>query len=209
MLTSNPLAGERRPGTVGQPLPGVAVRLGDGSGATLAPGTTGEIEVHGPSVTAGYWRQPGQSAAARTPDGWFRTGDLGTFSHDGYLTIVGRSKDLVITGGLNVYPREVEAVLDALPGVAEAAVIGVPHPDFGEAVVAVVVPATDHPPDAQALLASTRRQLAGYKVPKQVFFVPALPRNALGKVRKAELRERFGTTFAGGPPPTATASKPA
>jgi malonyl-CoA/methylmalonyl-CoA synthetase len=209
MLTSNPLAGERRPGTVGQPLRGVEVRIGDGTGATVAPGTAGEIEVRGPSVTAGYWRQPGQSAAARTADGWFRTGDLGTFSPDGYLTIVGRSKDLVITGGLNVYPREVEAVLDALPGVAEAAVIGVPHPDFGEAVVAVVVPTADHHPDAQALLATTRRQLAGYKVPKQVFFVPALPRNALGKVRKAELRERFGTTFAGGPPPTATASKPA
>jgi malonyl-CoA/methylmalonyl-CoA synthetase len=209
MLTSNPLQGERRPGTVGQPLPGVAVRLGDGTGASLESGATGEIEVRGPSVTAGYWRQPGQSAAARTPDDWFRTGDLGTFSPDGYLTIVGRSKDLVITGGLNVYPGEVEAVLDTLPGVTEAAVIGVPHPDFGEAVVAVVVPVPGGPPDAQALLAAARQQLAGYKVPKQVFFAPALPRNALGKVRKAELRERFGTTFAGGPAPTATASKPA
>jgi malonyl-CoA/methylmalonyl-CoA synthetase len=209
MLTSNPLAGERRPGTVGRPLPGVEVRVGDGTGALSAPGATGEIEVRGPSVTAGYWRQPDQSAAARTADGWFRTGDLGTFSADGYLTIVGRSKDLVITGGLNVYPREVEAVLDALPGVAESAVIGVAHPDFGEAVVAVVVPAPGHQPDGQALLAASRRQLAGYKVPKQVFFAPALPRNALGKVRKAELRERFGTTFAGGTTTTATASKPA
>lgn len=209
MLTSNPLHGERRPGTVGRPLPGVAVRIGNGSGASLPTGTTGEVEVRGPSVTDGYWQQPGQSAAALTPDGWFRTGDLGQFSADGYLTIVGRSKDLVITGGLNVYPREVELVLDALPGVAESAVVGVPHPDFGEAVVAVVVPATEPAPAADALLAAARRQLAGYKTPKRVFFAPALPRNALGKVRKAELRERYRDAFAGGQPSTATASRSA
>jgi malonyl-CoA/methylmalonyl-CoA synthetase len=209
MLTSNPLHGERRPGTVGRPLPGVDVRIGDGSGASLPAGTTGEVEVRGPSVSDGYWRQPAQSAAALTPDGWFRTGDLGQFSADGYLTIVGRSKDLIITGGLNVYPREVELVLDALPGVAESAVIGVPHPDFGEAVVAVVVPASDPPPAAAALLAAARRQLAGYKTPKQVFFAPALPRNALGKVRKAELRERHRDAFASGETSTATASPPA
>jgi malonyl-CoA/methylmalonyl-CoA synthetase len=209
MLTSNPLHGERRPGTVGRPLPGVDVRIGDGSGAALATGTTGEVEVRGPSVTDGYWQQPGQSAASLTPDGWFRTGDLGQFSADGYLTIVGRSKDLVITGGLNVYPREVELVLDALPGIAESAVVGVPHPDFGEAVVAVVVPATEPAPSADMLLAAARRQLAGYKTPKRVFFAPALPRNALGKVRKAELRERYRDAFAGGEPSTATASRPA
>jgi malonyl-CoA/methylmalonyl-CoA synthetase len=209
MLTSNPLHGERRPGTVGRPLAGVDVRIGDGSGTSLASGTTGEVEVRGPSVMDGYWRQPAQSAAALTPDGWFRTGDLGQFSADGYLTIVGRSKDLIITGGLNVYPREVELVLDALPGVAESAVIGVPHPDFGEAVVAVVVPATEPAPSADALLAAARRQLAGYKTPKRVFFAPALPRNALGKVRKAELRERYRDAFAGGEPSTATASRPA
>lgn len=209
MLTSNPLHGERRPGTVGRPLPGVDVRIGDGSGVSLATGTTGEVEVRGPSVTDGYWRQPAQSAVALTPDGWFRTGDLGQFSADGYLTIVGRSKDLVITGGLNVYPREVELVLDALPGIAESAVVGVPHPDFGEAVVAVVVPATEPAPSADALLAAARRQLAGYKTPKRVFFAPALPRNALGKVRKAELRERYRDAFAGGEPSTATASRPA
>jgi malonyl-CoA/methylmalonyl-CoA synthetase len=209
MLTSNPLHGERRPGTVGRPLPGVDVRIGDGSGVSLATGATGEVEVRGPSVTDGYWRQPAQSAAALTPDGWFRTGDLGQLSADGYLTIVGRSKDLVITGGLNVYPREVELVLDALPGIAESAVVGVPHPDFGEAVVAVVVPATEPAPSADALLAAARRQLAGYKTPKRVFFAPVLPRNALGKVRKAELRERYRDAFAGGEPSTATASRPA
>jgi malonyl-CoA/methylmalonyl-CoA synthetase len=209
MLTSNPLDGERRPGSVGLPLPGVDLRIGDGSGTALATGATGEIEVRGPSVTDGYWRQPVGSAAALTPDGWFRTGDLGQFSADGYLTIVGRSKDLVITGGLNVYPREVEMVLDALPGVAESAVIGVPHPDFGEAVVAVVVPTGDPAPGADALVAATRRQLAGYKTPKRVFFAPALPRNALGKVRKAELRERYRDAFAGGEPSNATASQTA
>jgi malonyl-CoA/methylmalonyl-CoA synthetase len=195
MLTSNPLAGERRPGSVGRPLPGVELRLGDGTGRVLAADATGEIEVRGPSVTSGYWGLPEQSAGALTPDGWFRTGDLGTIAPDGYVTIVGRSKDLVITGGLNVYPREVELVLDALPGVAESAVIGLPHPDFGEAVVAVVVPAPGTNTDPVTLQAAARERLAGYKAPKRVFVVPELPRNALGKVRKAALREAFRDTF--------------
>jgi malonyl-CoA/methylmalonyl-CoA synthetase len=195
MLTSNPLVGERRPGSVGRPLPGVELRLGDGTGRGLPADATGEIEVRGPSVTAGYWGLPERSAEARTPDGWFRTGDLGTIAADGYVTIVGRSKDLVITGGLNVYPREVELVLDALPGVAESAVIGLPHPDFGEAVVAVVVPAPGSTADPATLQAAARERLAGYKAPKRVFVVAELPRNALGKVRKAALREALRDTF--------------
>jgi malonyl-CoA/methylmalonyl-CoA synthetase len=195
MLTSNPLVGERRPGSVGRPLPGVELRLGDGSGRVLPADATGEIEVRGPSVTSGYWGRPERSAGALTADGWFRTGDLGTIAPDGYVTIVGRSKDLVITGGLNVYPREVELVLDALPGVAESAVIGLPHPDFGEAVVAVVVPTPGTTTDPATLQAAARERLAGYKAPKRVFVVPELPRNALGKVRKAALREAFRDTF--------------
>jgi malonyl-CoA/methylmalonyl-CoA synthetase len=185
MITSNPRGGER-PGTVGRPLPGVEVRLGEGTVDGVGP-----VEVRGPSVFAGYWRRPELASTEFTPDGWFRTGDLGSVDHDGYLHLVGRSKDLVITGGLNVYPKEVEAVLDALPGVEESAVVGLPHPDLGEAVVAVVVPRAGAVLDPEQLRTETRAYLAAFKVPKQVHLVDALPRNAMGKVEKAVLRDRL------------------
>ncbi len=144
--------------------------------------------MRGPSVFSGYWRRPELAATEFTPDGWFRTGDLGRIDADGYLHLVGRSKDLVITGGLNVYPKEVEAVLDALPGVAESAVVGLPDADFGEAVVAVVVPEPGATLSPEALRTAARAHLAAFKVPKQVHLVEALPRNAMGKVEKAALR---------------------
>ena len=185
MITSNPLHGERRPGTVGFPLPDVEVRIaptGEGDDAV------GGVEVRGPNVCAGYWRRPELSAAEMTADGFFRTGDLGRFDADGYLHLVGRSKDLVISGGLNVYPKEVEAVLDGLDGVEESAVIGVPDADLGEAVVAVIVPRAGAAVDPEAIRRHARERLAGFKVPKRVVVVDALPRNAMGKVEKARLR---------------------
>ncbi len=190
MNTSNPLHGERRAGTVGVPLPGVTVRV---AGA----GETGEIEVKGANVFPGYWRLPRQTAEAFTPDGFFRTGDLGFLDADGYLTINGRSKDLVISGGLNVYPREVEIAVESLPEVAESAVIGAAHPDLGEAVIAVVVAAPGAKPSEAGIIAALKGRLAGYKVPKRVFFVADLPRNSMGKIDKKALRSRHDRTFAG------------
>ena len=184
MLTSNPLRGQRRPGTVGPPLPGVEVRVVEGDA----------IQVRGPNVFAGYWRRPELRETEFTDDGWFITGDLGRFDSDGYLEIFGRSKDLVITGGLNVYPKEVESVLDALPGVLESAVIGLPDPDFGEAVTAVVVPAPGAALDPEDIRRQAREHLAAFKVPKAVHVVDALPRNAMGKVEKARLRAEWGRT---------------
>jgi malonyl-CoA/methylmalonyl-CoA synthetase len=188
MLTSNPLTGIRKPGTVGPALAGVSVRVADDADHPLPVGDVGAVQVAGANVFTGYWNRPDLATAEFTPDGWFRTGDLGRFDPDGYLELVGRAKELVITGGLNVYPKEVERVLDDLPGVAESAVIGVPDRDFGEAVVAVVVaePGVElHPDD---LRQATRSRLAAYKVPKRVVVVDALPRNAMGKVAKAILR---------------------
>jgi malonyl-CoA/methylmalonyl-CoA synthetase len=181
MITSNPLDGERRAGTVGFPLPDVDVRI-------TGEHEVGDIEVRGPNVFAGYWKRPELTAAEFTADGFFRTGDVGTFDADGYLRIVGRSKDLIISGGLNVYPKEVEDVLDELPGVVESAVVGVPDPDFGEAVVAVVIAEPGVALDAAVLRGEARRHLAAFKVPKRVVLVDALPRNAMGKVEKAKLR---------------------
>jgi malonyl-CoA/methylmalonyl-CoA synthetase len=192
MLTSNPLDGDRRAGTVGLPLPGIEVRVVGDDGRPLATGEVGGVEVRGPNVFAGYWRRPDLAATEFTADGFFRTGDVGRIDDDGYLHLVGRSKDLVITGGLNVYPVEVEAVLDELPGVLESAVIGVPDADFGEAVVAVVVPKPGVSLDPVALRSAAREHLAGFKVPKQVHVVEALPRNAMGKVEKAVLRRTYG-----------------
>jgi malonyl-CoA/methylmalonyl-CoA synthetase len=192
MNTSNPLDGERRPGTVGFPLPGVEIRVVDQEERQPVPvGGIGEVEVRGPNVFGGYWGRPELSATEFAADGFFRTGDLGRFDGDGYLHIVGRSKDLVISGGLNVYPKEVEDVLDGLDGVLESAVIGVPDPDFGEAVVAVVVPEPGRAPDPAQLRSASRAHLAAFKVPKRVEVVDALPRNAMGKVEKAKLRARF------------------
>jgi malonyl-CoA/methylmalonyl-CoA synthetase len=192
MLTSNPLAGERRPGTVGLPLPGTAVRVVDDDGKPCATGEIGHIQVRGPSVLPGYWRMPEKTREEFTPDGYFRTGDMGSYSADGYLAIVGRSKDLIITGGYNVYPKEIELAIDELPAVAESAVVGVPHPDFGEAVTAVVVARADAPAPTEAeIIAALKARLANFKVPKRVFVVKELPRNAMGKVQKNVLRDRY------------------
>jgi len=186
MITSNPYEGERVPGTVGFALPGVSVRV-------RGP-QPGVIEVKGPNVFRGYWRLPEKTAEEFTEDGYFITGDVATIDGGGRVSIVGRAKDLIISGGFNVYPKEVEDVLDRLPGIVESAVIGVPHPDFGEGVVAVVT--TKGPPPAEAeTIAACARHLAKFKVPKRIFAVQDLPRNAMGKVQKAELRKAYGGTF--------------
>ncbi|HLQ18420.1 MAG TPA: AMP-binding protein, partial [Tabrizicola sp.] len=190
MITSNPYDGERRAGTVGMPLPGVDVRI-TGPAGVLPVGEAGAIEVRGPNVFKGYWRLP-EKTAEEFRDGWFVTGDMGAFDDRGYLSILGRAKDLVITGGLNVYPAEVEAALDDLPGVAASAVIGVPHPDFGEAVVACVVGKVD----PESVRVALRDRLAGFKIPKRVILMDELPRNAMGKVQKAELRRIYQGLFA-------------
>jgi malonyl-CoA/methylmalonyl-CoA synthetase len=196
MNTSNPYDGERRPGTVGFPLPGVSVRVAAEDGTVLKQGEIGVLEVKGPNVFAGYWRMPEKTAEEFRPDGWFITGDVGRIDEDGYVHIVGRSKDMIISGGYNVYPKEIEAVIDDMDGVLESAVIGVPHADFGEGVVAVVVPSTpDQPPSAEAIIAGARAHLAAYKAPKRVLILDALPRNTMGKVQKAALRAQFAETF--------------
>ncbi|HZZ31464.1 MAG TPA: AMP-binding protein [Phenylobacterium sp.] len=184
IITSNPLDGARIPGSVGFPLPGVELRIGGGS-------ATGVIEIRGPSVFSGYWRMPEKTAEEFTADGFFKTGDVGHRDPDGRVWISGRAKDLIISGGYNVYPKEIELVLDELGGVAESAVVGIPHPDFGEGVVAVVIGAGDE----AAMIAECRRQLAPYKSPKRIVFVDELPRNAMGKVQKNLLRDRYGDLF--------------
>jgi malonyl-CoA/methylmalonyl-CoA synthetase len=195
MLLSNPYHGPRLPGTVGMPIEGVAVRVVDGAGLPTPPGSVGEIEVRGPNVFSGYWRMPEKTREEFTADGYFKTGDLGRWglpdgSAPDYLCIVGRSKDLIITGGYNVYPKEVESYLDNLPGVAESAVVGVPHPDFGEAVTAVVVMKPGVSGDERALIGALKLAIANFKVPKRIFFAAELPRNTMGKVQKNVLRER-------------------
>jgi malonyl-CoA/methylmalonyl-CoA synthetase len=201
MNTSNPLHGERIPGTVGLPLPDVALRIVDeATGAEVPAGEIGMIEVKGPNVCVGYWRNPQKTAEAFRPDGWFVTGDLGMRDARGYVSIVGRDKDLIITGGLNVYPKEVEAEIDALQGVAESAVIGLPHADLGEAVTAVVVAGGGQPTEA-AVLAALADRLARFKQPKRVLFVTELPRNAMGKVQKARLRDEHRDLYRPDPAP--------
>ncbi len=199
MSTSNPYDGARRAGTVGPPLPGVEVAITDpDTGAPLPDGATGMIEVRGRNVFAGYWNMPDKTAAELRESGFFITGDLGLVDADGYLHIVGRGKDLIISGGFNVYPREVEALLDEAEAVAESAVIGVPHPDFGEAVLAVIVPAPGTTPDPAALAGLLAGRIARYKAPKGFEIVDALPRNAMGKVQKAALRARYAHSFTSG-----------
>ena len=203
MLVSNPYFGtprERIGGTVGVPLPGVAVRVVDERGMRVPGGEIGQVQVRGPNVFGGYWRLPEKTAEEFTPDGFFRTGDVGHFGGPGrpanYLTLVGRSKDLIISGGYNVYPKEIEGYIDAMPGVIESAVIGLPHPDFGEAVAAVVVARQGEQVNADAVIARLKSQIANFKVPKRVWVVGELPRNAMGKVQKNLLREQHRDTFA-------------
>ncbi len=198
MLTSNPCAaaqGERRGGTVGFPLPGVELRVCDDTGQRLPRGEVGGIQVRGPNVFQGYWRMPEKTREEFSADGFFKTGDVGSIDADGYVTIVGRSKDLIISGGYNVYPAEVESVINDLAGVAESALVGVPHPDFGEVGVAVVTARAGTTLDATAIVASLKQRLANFKVPKRCFVVDALPRNAMGKVQKNLLREQHKGLF--------------
>ncbi len=195
MNTSNPYDGDRRAGTVGLPLPGVEVRVTGEGDAVLPAGEIGGVEVRGPNVFGGYWRMPEKTAEDLRPDGFFRTGDLGRFDADGYLTIVGRSKDLIIAGGFNIYPKEVELVLDAQPGIRESAVIGVPHPDLGEGVVAVLVPEPGATPDLAAIEAAVAAALARFKQPRRYELVTDLPRNTMGKVQKNLLRETYRGVF--------------
>ncbi len=202
MLTSNPYDpadGERLGGTVGKALPGVQVRVVDDAGAALGAGEIGNVQVRGPNVFAGYWRMPEKTREEFTADGWFRTGDVGRWGGDSggrevpgdYLSIVGRSKDLIISGGYNVYPKEIELLIDEMPGVSESAVIGVPHPDFGEAVVAVVVPRAGASVDTAAMQAELKARIANFKVPKQIHLIEQLPRNTMGKVQKNVLRTEY------------------
>ena len=193
MLTSNPYVGERRAGTVGPALTGVSVRVVNGEGQACAAGEIGDIQVQGPNVFKGYWQMPEKTAEEFTADGYFKTGDVGKFDQDGYLSIVGRSKDLIISGGYNVYPKEIESVIDDMPGVQESAVVGVPHPDFGEAVTAIIVPHKGSDLSEAAIIGELKAKIANFKVPKRVHFVDELPRNTMGKVQKNLLRERFGS----------------
>lgn len=198
MNTTNPYDGARKPGTVGKPLPGNEIRVVDReSGAPLPDGEVGIVEVRGPNVFSGYWQMPDKTAAEFRQDGFFITGDLGRIDEDGYLCIVGRDKDLVISGGYNVYPKEIEELLDAHPKVVESAVIGVPHPEFGETVVAVVVATPGETPTDQELLDHVAHDVARFKQPRAVRVVEALPRNVMGKVQKAELRKRYADLFDG------------
>ena len=195
MITSNPLHGVRRGGTVGQALPGIAVRVLDEAGNPCAPGDIGDLQVKGDNVLPGYWQMPEKNKEEFTADGYFKTGDVGKIEADGFVTIVGRSKDLVISGGYNVYPKEIELLLDEIAGVAESAVIGLPHPDFGEAVAAVIVKKPAAILAESDVMAAIKGKLAVFKLPKRVFLVEDLPRNAMGKVQKNELRKRFADTF--------------
>ena len=190
MNTSNPYEGKRKPGTVGLPLPGVELRLTDASGDPAE--AEGGIEVRGPNLFAGYWNMPEKTAEDMRPGGWFATGDIGTMDEDGYVTIVGRSKDLIISGGYNIYPKEIELLVDAVEGVVESAAFGVPHPDFGESVAVAVVRAPGSALTAEAVTQAVAPALARFKHPRHVHFLDALPRNTMGKVQKAELRRTFG-----------------
>ena len=196
MITSNPYDGERRPGTVGFALPGVSVRIANAdNGTPVEAGEVGVIEVNGPNVFAGYWRMPEKTAQEFRPDGHFITGDLARVDPDGYIHIVGRAKDLVISGGFNVYPKEVESEIDAIEGVLESAVFGVAHADFGEGVTAAVVPRPGAALTEQAILAALGGRLAKFKAPKRIIIVESLPRNAMGKVQKAALRETYNDIY--------------
>jgi len=189
IIASNPCLGERRGGTVGLPLPGVEVRIVNDDGELCDIDSIGHIQVRGPNVFKGYWNMPDKTAQEFSGDGFFKTGDLGKFDQQGYLSIVGRSKDLIISGGYNIYPKELELILDAMPGIVESAVIGIPHKDFGEVVCAVLV--CSQPVDTDQLIATLKKQIANFKVPKKMVIMQELPRNSMGKVQKNSLRDQF------------------
>jgi malonyl-CoA/methylmalonyl-CoA synthetase len=198
MLTSNPYKGKptaRRAGTVGMPLPGVQVEVVDDAGKRLPQSEIGNIVVKGPNVFAAYLNLPEKTKEEFTVDGYFKTGDVGSYSADGYLSIVGRSKDLIISGGYNVYPAEIEGYINDMPGVAESALVGVPHPDFGEVGVAVVIAKAGATLDAPAILAQLKTLVANFKVPKHCEIRADLPRNAMSKVQKNLLRAEFAGLF--------------
>jgi malonyl-CoA/methylmalonyl-CoA synthetase len=194
MIASNPLDGERIAGSVGFPLPDVSVRITGEDGDPVPAGTPGDVEVKGPNIFAGYWRMPDKTKS-EFRDGWFVTGDVGVLDETGRLSLVGRAKDLVIAGGYNIYPIEIEQLLDAVPGIAESAVIGAPHPDMGEGVVAIVVADRQFPQPDDAALSAALETLAKFKRPRRFFWIDALPRNTMGKVQKQALRERFCNAF--------------
>jgi len=204
MLTSNPYApdqrygqqSERRGGTVGFPLPGVSLRVRGDDGQDLPVGEIGGIQVKGPNVFKGYWRMPEKTAEEFTADGYFKTGDVGKVDDRGYVTIVGRSKDLIISGGYNVYPAEIEGYINEMKGVAESAVVGVPHPDFGEVGVAVVIAKAGAALQPEAIIAELKAKLANFKIPKKCFVVTELPRNTMSKVQKNLLRDQYKGLFA-------------
>ncbi|MCI5074873.1 malonyl-CoA synthase [Oricola sp.] len=196
MNTSNPYEGERRAGTVGFPLPGVELKITDPeTGEELAQGQVGQIEVRGPNVFAGYWQMPEKTAAELRDNGFFITGDLGRIDEDGYVHIVGRNKDLIISGGYNIYPKEIELILDEQPGVIESAVIGVPHADFGESVVGLIVPKPGETPDLEAIKSAVGNRLARFKQPRKLLLLDDLPRNTMGKVQKNVLRDAYSKLF--------------
>jgi len=196
MNTSNPYDGERRAGTVGFPLPGVEVIVTNPENGQILPsGEIGVLEVRGPNVFKGYWEMPEKTSEELRENGFFITGDLGTISEDGYVSIVGRSKDLIISGGYNIYPKEIEVFLDGLDGVLESAVIGIPHPDFGEGVVAVIVPQSGAKLIQEDIMLKLKDQIARFKHPKRIVFIDELPRNTMGKVQKKVLRGRFARLF--------------
>lgn len=197
MNTSNPYQGERRAGTVGFPLPGIELKITDpDTGNPLPSGEIGQIEVRGPNVFKGYWQMPEKTAAELREDGFFITGDLGKVDEDGYVHIVGRNKDLIISGGYNIYPKEIELVLDEQPGVLESAVIGLPHPDFGETVLGVIVPEPGQEPDLDSVMEAIKPALARFKHPRKLVVLDELPRNTMGKVQKNQLRDRYKNMFA-------------
>jgi malonyl-CoA/methylmalonyl-CoA synthetase len=196
MNTSNPLEGERKAGTVGHPLPGVTARIVDDAGQVVDRNSVGNLQVKGDNVFIGYWRMPEKTAEDFTPDGFFKTGDMALLDDDGYISIVGRGKDMVITGGFNVYPKEIELLIDELDGVIESAIIGVPHPDFGEAVTAVVIRDASHTDcTEEKIITALKAKLANYKIPKRILFIDELPRNTMGKVQKNLLRDAYADLF--------------
>ena len=196
MNTSNPYEGARRAGTVGMPLPGVELKITNAiSGETLPDGETGQIEVRGPNVFKGYWQMPEKTRKELRENGFFITGDLGLIDAEGYVQIVGRNKDLIISGGYNIYPKEIEILLDDQPAVLESAVIGVPHSDFGETVVGFLVAQEGCQPDLEAISATVGLDLARFKHPRKLIVLPELPRNTMGKVQKNRLREEYGNLF--------------